>query len=103
MDKYNIYNKVLSKEEIEDHVEKMCKDLKNWASVGKHAVQPARVKQNMEKNGKLEQMEKWEKSLVCLLQKPGIFKVKMCYSIRINRHTNFSNGPEIPLWVGVWT
>lgn len=36
----------------------MCKDLKNGVSVGKHAVQPARVKQNTEKNGKLDQMGK---------------------------------------------
>lgn len=38
----------------------MCTDLENVVSVEKHAVQPARVKQNMEKNGKLEKKEKLE-------------------------------------------
>lgn len=36
----------------------MCKDLNNETSVESHAVQPARVKQNMEKSWKQEQMRK---------------------------------------------
>lgn len=62
----------------------MCKELKNGASVEKHDIQPAKVKQNME-NCKLVQMGK---SLLWLLKKPGInLKVK-CFIMCINRHTN---------------
>lgn len=62
----------------------MCTGLKNGASIERHHVQPARVKQNVE-NWKLVQMGK---SLLWLLKKPEINLKVTCYIMCIYRHTN---------------